>query len=151
MSLIDLHHAEHLPTLFTVEVRPEPRRHGQAAGAPVALLDDDGLRIWTPILGPASVLLARLLLAEPGRRWHIGDVAGQLGIGTDYAQRVIRRLAQFGWLAATADRDGAVTYHVLAPAPSRQATWNGSTRNWPPATPASAVWSGARGDITPSR
>ena len=114
MSPIDLHDAERLPTLFTVEVRPEPRIHRQAVGAPVELLDDDGLRIWTPILGPASVLLARLLLAEPGRRWHIGDVAGQLGIGTEYAQRVVRRLDQFDWLDATEADDGAVTYHVLA-------------------------------------
>ena len=54
MSPIDLHHAEHLPTMFTVELHPEPRIHRQAIGAPVELLDDDGLRIWTPILGPAS-------------------------------------------------------------------------------------------------
>lgn len=113
MTPIDLQHTEDLPTLFTVEVRPEPRHHRQAAGVPVGLLTEDGLKIWTPILGPASVLLARLLLSEPGRTWHIGDVAGQLGIGAGYAQRVIRRLAQFGWLDGV-DDDGAVSYRVLA-------------------------------------
>lgn len=113
MTPIDLQHEENLPTVFTVEVRPEPRSHRLAAGVPVALLDDHGLRLWTPILGPATVLMARLLLAEPGRTWHIGDLAGQLGIGTGYAQRVVRRLAQFGWVEAV-DTDGTVTYHVLA-------------------------------------
>ena len=87
------------------------------------------------------MLLARLLLAEPGRTWHIGDVAGQLGIGTDYAHEVIRRLAQFGWLDAT-DTDGAVTYHVLAASTLKaQPASTGSTPTWPPATPASATWS----------
>ena len=113
MTPIDLQHAEPMPTVFTVEVRTEPRIHRRAGGVPVALLDDDGLRLWTPILGPATVLMARLFLAEPGRTWHIGDVAGQLGVGAGYAQRVARRLAQFGWLHA-ADTNGAVTYHVLA-------------------------------------
>ena len=63
------------------------------------------------------MLLTRLLLAESGRRWQIADVAGRLGIGTEYAQRVVRRLARFGWLEASADDGndgGAVTYHVLA-------------------------------------
>jgi hypothetical protein len=100
-------------TVFTVEVLTQPRRHRRAVGVPVALLDDDGLRLWTPILGPATVLMGRLLLAEPGRTWHIGDVAGQLGIGTDYAHKVIRRLRQFGWLKAS-DDDGTITYHVAA-------------------------------------
>src|SRR5688572_7523122 len=114
MTPIDLQHTENLPSLFTVTVRPAPRHHRQAAGVPVGLRTDEGLRIWTPILGPACVLTARLLLAEPGRTRHIGDVAGQLGISTDYAQRVIRRLAQFGWLDGAVADDGAVTYHVLA-------------------------------------
>lgn len=114
MTPIDLQHTENLPSLFTVNVRSEPRHHRQAAGVPVGLLTDEGLRIWTPILGPACVLTARLLLSEDGRTWHIGDVAGQLGIGTVYAQRVVRRLAQFGWLHGNVDDDGAVTFHVLA-------------------------------------
>ena len=113
MTPIDLQHVEPLPKVFTVEVRPEPRRHRSPAGVPVALLDDDGLRLWTPILGPATVLMARLLLARPGRTWHIGDIAGQLGVGTTYTQRVTRRLAQFGWLDAV-DNDGYVTFRVLA-------------------------------------
>jgi hypothetical protein len=113
MNSIDLQNVENPPTVFTVEVRPDPRIHRLAAGVPVALTDDNGLALWTPILGPASVLLARLLLSEPGRTWHIGDIAGQLGLGVSYAHKVIRRLAQFGWLDAT-DTDRGVTLHVLA-------------------------------------
>jgi hypothetical protein len=112
MPRITLTATEDLPTMFTAIAQPEPRRPAGSPGEPVDVRDEHGLRIWTPILGPSCVLMARVLLAEPGRTWHIGDLAGHLGLGTRYAQRCVQRLAQFGWLDATAD-GGHVTYQVL--------------------------------------
>ena len=120
MSEASRRHVDFDATTFVVHVPAEPHRHAATIGEPVELLSDDGLRLWTPILGPSTVLLARILLAEPGRRWHIGDVAGQLGIGVDYAQRCIRRLALFGWLTTT-DRQGEISYTLRA---ANTLTWN---------------------------
>lgn len=100
------------PSVFTVDVEPAVRRYHDGVGQPVELTTDTGMKIWTPLLGPSSVLCARLLLDQPGRTWHIADVAGQLGVGVEYAQRIIRRLTVFGWITAEASDDVAV-YRVL--------------------------------------
>lgn len=113
MNTINLRQHDELPTVFTAVAATEPRRHANGVGSPVELRSDTGLRIFAPILGPSSVLLARLLIDESGRRWHIADIAGQLGLATAYTQRCISRLARFGFLASY-EHDGEITYEILA-------------------------------------
>jgi hypothetical protein len=116
MNQINLHHLDELPTGFTVEIDTDTQRHPSAVGEPLDLRTDDGLRIWTPILGPSSVLMIRTLLEEPGRRWHIADLAGQLGLAVSNAQRTVARIERFRWLAAY-DHDGNTIYRVATARP----------------------------------
>lgn len=113
MTPITLHQLDQLATVFTARVAAEPRQHTSGVGAPLDLRTDTGLRVWTPILGPSTVLLARVLLEQPPRRWHVADLAGQLGLATSYTQRCIQRLDRFGWLDAyTHDTD--TIYEIVA-------------------------------------
>lgn len=112
MNTINLRQYDELPTVFTAVTATEPRQHLNGVGSPVELGSDIGLRILAPILGPSSILLARLLIVESGRRWHIADIAGQLGIATAYTQRCISRLARFGYLDGY-ENDGEITYEIV--------------------------------------
>jgi len=115
MNTINLRQHDELPTVLTAVAATEPRRHVNGVGSPVELRSDTGLRIFAPILGPSSVLLARLLIDESGRRWHIADIAGQLGLATAYTQRCISRLARFGFLDGY-EQDAEVTYEIVVAA-----------------------------------
>ncbi len=113
MTPIPLPQLDQLATVFTATVATRPRQHTSGVGAPLDVRTDTGLRVWTPILGPSTVLLARVLLEQPQRRWHVADLAGQLGLATSYTQRCIQRLHRFGWLDAyTHDTD--TIYDVVA-------------------------------------
>lgn len=111
MNQFHLHRMEDLPTAFTVEIAASSARDSASTLAPISIRTEDGLRVWTSILGPSSILLARILLEEPGRRWHVADLAGQLGLAVGYTQRCIKRLDRFGWITATNTGD-EFTYYI---------------------------------------
>lgn len=113
MTPITLHQLDQLATVFTATVAAEARHHTNGVGAPLDVRTDTGLRVWTPILGPSTVLLARVLLEQPHRRWHVADLAGQLGLATSYTQRCIQRLHRFGWLDAYTHNTDTI-YDIVA-------------------------------------
>lgn len=106
-------------TLFTVTVDEQPRIRRFPAGVALDIGTHDGLAILTPVLGPASVVVLRLITAQPGRTWHIADVAGQLGLAVRWTRNALVRLEGFGWLheTAPADETNPAEYHVFRSSP----------------------------------
>lgn len=108
-----------IATVFTVSVEEQTRARRAPRGVPVDIRTDDGLAIVTPVLGPGCVAALRLLATQPGRTWHIADVAGQLGLAVRWARHSMVRLHKFGWLQATApaDETGTAQYRVFVSSP----------------------------------
>lgn len=63
----------------------------------------------------------RTLLEEQGRRWHIADLTGQLGLAVSNAQPTVARIERFCWLDAY-DHHGDTIYQVATsrPVPANQ-------------------------------
>ncbi|HWL44576.1 MAG TPA: hypothetical protein VNQ73_16670 [Ilumatobacter sp.] len=136
-------------TVFTVTVDEQPRTRRFPAGIAIDIGTHDGLTILTPVLGPASVVVLRLITAQPGRTWHIADVAGQLGLAVRWTRNALVRLEAFGWLQETApaDETSPAEYHVFRSSPL---SINQTQRLHPEVAARYARLSGLAGSTAPS-
>jgi hypothetical protein len=75
-------------------------------------------RYWLPTLGPSAIMLLRRLaldaLAEPATTYDVECLARSLGLHGPALERVLRRLAQFGFACLLAD--GRWSVDVMLPA-----------------------------------
>lgn len=93
-----------VPTVIEFDIDTSPHEHPTAVAGPVDVRTDDGLMVAVPILGPSSVLMLRLIAEQPGRQWHLADLAGQIGVSVSVARRCLERMVMFGWATSIDDR-----------------------------------------------